>query len=86
MKPFGPLTARSAVPRECIVKHLNYLIDNIYVALGERTFQQLVGIPMGTNYLAIYSYSHMNSILYNKNELGILPQFLFTARYIDDIK
>jgi hypothetical protein len=41
---------------------LECLIDNIFVILGGRDFQQKVGIPMGTNYAALiadlflYSY------------------------------
>jgi hypothetical protein len=41
---------------------LKYLIDNIFVIIGGRVFQQTVGIPMGTNCaplltdLFLYSY------------------------------
>ena len=28
---------------------LNFLIDNIFVVFGGKVFQQIVGIPMGTN-------------------------------------
>ena len=45
-----------------VIKMLKYLIDNIFVELGGRIFQQTVGIPMGTNCaplfanLFLYSY------------------------------
>ena len=41
---------------------LEFLIDNIFVSLGGTPFQQVVGIPMGTNCapplsdLFLYSY------------------------------
>jgi hypothetical protein len=45
-----------------IINLLEFLIDNIFVILGGRVFQQTVGIPMGTNCaplladLFLYSY------------------------------
>ena len=43
---------------------LEYLIDNIYIVVGNRVFQQHIGIPMGTDcapllanlYLFYYEY------------------------------
>ncbi|KAK3103566.1 hypothetical protein FSP39_020202, partial [Pinctada imbricata] len=32
-----------------IIQMLNFLIDNIFVVFGGKVFQQIVGIPMGTN-------------------------------------
>jgi hypothetical protein len=46
-----------------IINMLEFLIDNIFVILGGRVFQQTVDIPMGTNCaplladLFIYSYA-----------------------------
>ena len=34
---------------EQVVSMLEFLIDNIFVEFGGRLFQQIVGIPMGTN-------------------------------------
>ena len=45
-----------------IIKMLGFLIDNIFVILGGRVFQQTIDIPMGTNCallladLFVYSY------------------------------
>ena len=45
-----------------VIKMLEYLIDNIFVELGGRIFQQTIDIPMGTNCkplladLFLYSY------------------------------
>ena len=32
-----------------LVEMLDYLIDSIYVVVGNRIFQQHIGIPMGTD-------------------------------------
>ena len=32
-----------------IIIMLEFLVDNIFVVFGENVFQQIVGIPMGTN-------------------------------------
>ena len=42
---------------------LEFLIDNIFVSFGGALFQQVGGIPMGTNgapLLADYFYTHMS--------------------------
>jgi hypothetical protein len=31
---------------------LEFLVDNVYVVLGDKVFQQSVGIPMSTNVLS----------------------------------
>ena len=47
---------------EQVISMLEFLIDNIFVLFGETLFQQVVGIPMGTNCvplladLFLYSY------------------------------
>ena len=32
-----------------IINMLEFLVDNIFVVFGGKIFQQIVGIPMGTN-------------------------------------
>ena len=32
-----------------IINMLEFLVDNIFVAFAEKVYQQIVGIPMGTN-------------------------------------
>ena len=49
---------------------LEYLID-IYIVVGNRVFQQHIGIPMGTDcapllaniYLFYYEYNYMNNLM-----------------------
>ena len=52
-----------------LVEMLDYLIDNIYVVVGNRVFQSHIGIPMGTVcapllailYLFYYEYNYMKN-------------------------
>ena len=44
-----------------ICKMIEFLIDNTFVQFGGRLFHQLIGIPMGTNYLLTFSFSHMKT-------------------------
>ena len=47
---------------DAIIKMLEFLVDNMFVVFGGKVFQQIVGIPIGTNcapLLAdIFLYSH----------------------------
>jgi hypothetical protein len=71
---------------------LEFLIENIFVIIGGRVFQQTVGIPMGTNCaplladLFLYSYeAEFIQGLLKKNEKKLARSFNFTFRYIDNI-
>ena len=78
-----------------VVKMLEFLIDNIYVEFGGQIFQQVVGIPMGTNCaplladLFLYSYEaeFMQGLKKSKNngDKHLARSFNFTLRYIDDV-
>ena len=37
------------ITEEKLIKLVEYLIDNIYVSIGNRVYRQCVGIPMGTD-------------------------------------
>ena len=71
---------------------LEFLIDNIFVVFEGKVFQQIVGIPMGTNcallladiFLYSYEAEFIQSLLsHGKKQLA--SQFNFTYRYINDI-
>jgi hypothetical protein len=71
---------------------LEFLIDNIFVSFGGILFQQVVGIPMGTNCahlladLFLYSYeSEFLQKLVKEKKIHEARAFNFTNRYIDDI-
>jgi hypothetical protein len=71
---------------------LEFLIDNIFVVVGEQVIQQSVGISMGTNCtplladLLLYSYSaeFMQKLLQEKKRSLAVP-LNWTFRYIDDV-
>jgi hypothetical protein len=52
----------SSIYQEQVISMLEFLIDNIFVSFGGTLCQQVVGIPMGTNYapllanLFLYAY------------------------------
>ena len=79
---------------------LEILVDNIFVVFGGKVFQQVVGIPMGTNcapLLAdIFLYSEFKQSLLSTGKkklvyplvlsrFCLVSQFNFTYRYIDDV-
>src|SRR3982751_6633898 len=37
------------VESETLIKMINWLVDNIYVIVGDKVFRQVIGIPMGTD-------------------------------------
>ena len=70
---------------------MEYLIDNIYVSIGNRVYRQCVGIPMGTDcapllanlFLFYYEYKYMKNLI--KNNIILAKNFNNTMRYIDDL-
>jgi hypothetical protein len=75
-----------------IVNMINFLIDNIYVEFGGLIFQQVVGIPMGTNCaplladLFLYSYeADFIQSLITSGQKNLARSFNFSFRYIDDV-
>ena len=75
-----------------IINMLDFLVDNIFVVFGGKVFQQIVGIPMGTNcaplladiFLYSYEADFMQSLL-STGKKKLASQFNFTYRYIDDV-
>ena len=41
--------SKSKYIEEDIIRMLDFLIDNIFVVFAGKVFQQIIGIPMGTN-------------------------------------
>ena len=70
---------------------VDYLVDNIYVCVGDKVFHQRVGIPMGTDctplfanlYLFYFEYTYMKSLM--KNNMSKARTFSNTFRYVDDL-
>ena len=77
---------------EDIIKMLEFLVDNIFVVFAGKVFQQIIGIPMGTNcaplladiFLYSYEAKFIQSLL-SAGKRRLASQFNFTYRYIDDV-
>ena len=84
-------SSRHSITEEQFVAYVEYLIDNIYVSIGNRVYRQCVGIPMGTDcapllanlFLFFYEYSYMRDLI--KTDLVLAIKFNNTMRYIDDL-
>ena len=69
---------------------INFLIDNIFVECGGEVFQQVIGIPMGTNCaplladIFLYSYDFIQTLI-RSGKRHLAKSFNFTYRYIDDV-
>ena len=76
---------------EKLISYVEYLIDNIYVNVGNGVYRQCVGIPMGTDcapllanlFLFFYEYKYMKGLI--KNNIHMARRFNNTMRYIDDL-
>ena len=75
-----------------IIKMLEFLVDNIFVVFEGKVFQQIIGIPMGTNcaplladiFLYSYEAEFIQSLL-SAGKKRLASQFNFTYRCIDDV-
>ena len=71
---------------------LEFLVDNIFVVFAGKVFQQIVGIPMGTNcaplladiFLYSYEADFIQSLL-STGKKHLASRFNLTYRYIDDV-
>ena len=69
-----------------------FLVDNKYVRLGGELFQQMVGIPMGTNCAPLladlFFYSYENEFLdklIKEGKRKLARKFSLLCRYNDDL-
>ena len=69
-----------------IINMLELLVDNIFVVFEGKVFQQIVGIPMGTNCAPLLAYeAELLQSLLSTVKKKLASQFNFTYRYIDDL-
>ena len=75
-----------------ICKMIEFLVDNIYVRFGGQLFQQMVGIPMGTNCASLLAdlllYSYENEFLdklIKEGKRKLARKFNLSYCYIDDL-
>ena len=84
-------STRHSLTEDKLISYLEYLIDNIYVSVGNRLYRQCVGIPMGTDcaplldnlFLFFYEYRYLKSLI--KSNILMARKFNNTMRYIDDL-
>jgi hypothetical protein len=83
---------KTCYSEEQVISMLEFIIDKIFVSFGGTLFQQVVGIPMGTNCvplladLFLYSYeSEFLQQLVKDKKIHESRAFNFTYRYIDDV-
>jgi hypothetical protein len=75
-----------------LIEYINYLIDNIYVTVGDNIFRQKIGIPMGTDcapylanlYLYALEFKYLKELMSNKH-IHIARKLSQSYRYIDDL-
>ena len=74
-----------------LVNMLEYLVDNIFIEVGNRVFRQCIGIPKGTDcaplianlFLFYYEYNFMKGLI--KTNINLAKRFSTTVRYIVDL-
>jgi hypothetical protein len=83
---------KTCYSEEQVISMLEFLIDNMFVSFGGTLFQQVAGIPMGTNCspvladLFLYSYeSEFLQKLVKDKKIHEARAFHFPYRYIDDV-
>ena len=84
-------TACVSVSKSKLVEWTEYLIDNVYIKVGNNVYRQTIGIPMGTNgapqlanlFLFHYEYSYMKNLM--RDNLCMAKRFSDTVRYIDHL-
>ena len=74
------------------VSRLEFLLDTIFVVFDGQIFQQMIGIPMGTNYVSLladlFLYSSEADFIQGLLKSGkkqVAQSFNFTYRYTDDV-
>ena len=75
-----------------LIKTIHWLIDNIFVTFGDKIFQQIIGIPMGTDcapFLAnLFLFALEWQWIDKQRKAGkyfLLNKFKACCRYIDDL-
>ena len=74
-----------------ICQMIDFLIDNIYIKIGNHLFRQCIGIPMGTNCvpllanLFLYSYGVELLRSMKKSNKKLTKAFNLTSCHIDDL-
>ena len=65
------LSSSHSISEEVLVAYMEYLIDNIYVSIGNKVYRQCIGIQMGMDcaplvanlFLFYYEYKYMRNLI-----------------------
>ena len=83
---------KSKITEEDIIRILEFLVDNIFVVFTGKVFQQIIGIPIGTNCAPLLSdiflYSYEAEFIQSLRSTGrkrLTSHLNFTYRYIYDV-
>ena len=84
-------TACVSVSKSKLVEWTEYLIDNVYIKVGNNVYRQTIGIPIGKDcvpqlanlFLFHYEYLYMKNLMLDN--LCMAKRFSDTVRYIDDL-
>ena len=76
---------------ESLISSINFLLDNTFIKFGPFLFQQIQGIPMGSNcsplladlYLSWLEFDYMKNLI--KSDFSLAKRLSLVSRYIDDI-
>ena len=77
--------------KEQLINHISFLIDNIYIKIGNHIFRQRIGIPMGTDCAPFLANLYLYSLEYEfldkaaKKNIFFARKFSNSYRYIDDL-
>ena len=84
-------TRDHSITEDQLVKQIKFLVENIYIQVGNKIFRQTIGIPMGTDcapllanlFLFYYEYKFMKEKLKQNSQVAKI--FSNAFRYIDDL-
>ena len=87
---FALSTACVSVSESKLVEWTEYLIDNVYIKVGNNVYRQTIGIPMGTNcepqlanlFLFHYKYLYMKNLMRDNTYFSKLLRLKFLTHYI----
>ena len=79
------------IDKNTLIKHITYLIDNVYISVNNNVFRQVIGIPMGTDcapflanlYLYALEYKFLEQLTHD--DIDTARRFSNSYRYIDDL-
>ena len=81
-----------SITSDQLITYVEYLVDNIFISIGNHVFKQVIGIPMGTDcapllanlFLFHFEYGYIKEKL-SETDYSMALSYKYTVRYIDDL-